>query len=359
MPPPPHGHRNGAVSMADLARELGVSMTTVSRALSDHHSIGPATKQRVQQLARKLDYQPNYVAAALRKGQSRLFGVVVPYIEGGFFPAVIQGIEQAASQAGFSVIVCQSYDNTQLERRNLATLLHAQVAGILLSVARNTAQYQHFDKVRGRGVPIVFFDRIPECTDITAVLLDDFEGGYFSTKHLLAQGYRRIAHLAGPEHLNIYRNRCRGYQAALQENGASDHRLVNELIRYTDMKQEGGAAAMHELLMLPQPPDAVFAAGDYCALGAMQVALKKGLRVPQDLGISGFSNEKFTAATQPSITSVDQRCPEMGKAAARLLLKMLEIGPAFIPRQIVLRPELVIRASSSFTSEKMMLQTSG
>jgi LacI family transcriptional regulator len=338
-PPTPH-----AVSMADLARELGVSMTTISRALSDHHSIGAATKQRVLKLAKKLNYQPNHLAAALRKGQSRLLGVVVPYIEGKFFPSVIQGIEQAASKAGFSVIVCQSHEDVQLERRNVETLLNAQVAGVLVSLARNTQEFHHFDKVRGRGIPLVFFDRIPASEFVNSVVLNDQAGGFAATNHLLEQGCRRIAHLAGPQHLNIYRERQQGYLNALAAHGIEPQQ---ELIIYSDMTQEDGAAAMRQLLMLPNPIDGVFGAGDSAILGALQTLKSQGLRVPQDIALAGFSNEGFTAITEPRLTSVDQRCEEMGEAAVRLFLELAAAPEAlFMQRQVVLQPELFIRESS-------------
>ena len=330
--------------MADLARELGVSMTTVSRALSDHHSIGPATKQRVLKLAKKLNYQPNHLAAALRKGQSRLLGVVVPYIEGKFFPSVIQGIEQAASKAGFSVIVCQSHEDVQLERRNVETLLHAQVAGVLVSLARNTQEFHHFDKVRGRGIPLVFFDRIPTTELINSVILNDHEGAFQATSHLLAQGCRRIAHLAGPQHLNIYRQRRQGYLDALAARGVP---AEEELIIYSDMTVDDGAQAIRQLLALPNPPDSVFGAGDSAILGALQTLKQQGFRVPQDVALAGFSNEGFTSITEPRLTSVDQRCEEMGEAAVRLFLELAATPESpFTQRQVVLQPELFIRESS-------------
>ncbi|MGI4734366.1 MAG: LacI family DNA-binding transcriptional regulator [Janthinobacterium lividum] len=333
-----------AVSMADLARELGVSMTTVSRALSDHHSIGAATKQRVLKLAKKLNYQPNHLAAALRKGQSRLLGVVVPYIEGKFFPSVIQGIEQAASKAGFSVIVCQSHEEVQLERRNVETLLHAQVAGVLVSLARNTQEFHHFDKVRSRGIPLVFFDRIPTTGLINSVVLDDQQGGFQATRHLLEQGCRRIAHLAGPQHLNIYRQRRQGYLDAL---AAYNIEPDEALTVYSDMTTEEGAQAMRQLLALPNPLDGVFGAGDSVILGALQMLKSQGIRVPQDIALAGFSNEGFTAITEPQLTSVDQRCEEMGEAAVRLFLELAAApGAPFVQRQVVLQPELFIRESS-------------
>ena len=330
--------------MADLARELGVSMTTISRALSDHHSIGAATKQRVLKLAKKLNYQPNHLATALRTGQSKLLGVVVPYIEGKFFPSVIQGIEQAASKAGFSVIVCQSHEDVQLERRNVETLLNAQVAGVLVSLARNTQQFQHFDKVRSRGIPLVFFDRIPTTELVNSVVLNDHEGAFQATSHLLEQGCRRIAHLAGPQHLNIYRQRRQGYLDALAAYGLTPE---DELLNYSDMTLEDGAQATRQFLALPTPPDGIFGAGDSVILGALQVLKSQGVRVPQDIALAGFSNESFTAITEPRLTSVDQRCEEMGEAAVRLFLELAAAPEApFTQRQVVLQPELFVRESS-------------
>ena len=330
--------------MADLARELGVSMTTISRALSDHHSIGPATKQAVLKLAKKLNYQPNHLAAALRKGKSKLLGVVVPYIEGRFFASVVHGIETAASKAGFSVIICQSSEDVAQERKNLETLLSAQVAGILISVSRTTVDFRHFEKVRRHGVPLVFFDRILEGDNVNAVLLNDREGAYQATRHLLEQGCRRVAHLAGPQHLNIYKNRRQGYLDALLSYGiAPDEALINDC----DMTLEGGTACMAELLALPNPPDAVFSAGDSAVLGALQLLKSRGIRVPQDVALAGFSNEALTLVAEPMITSVDQRCEEMGQAAFRLFTELVAAeGTSFSQRQVVLQPQLFVRASS-------------
>jgi LacI family transcriptional regulator len=335
---------NSPVSMADLARELGVSMTTISRALSDHHSIGPATKQAVLKLAKKLNYQPNRLAAALRKGKSKLLGVIVPYIEGRFFASVVHGIETAASRAGYSVIICQSNEDVVQERKNLETLLSAQVAGILVSVSRTTLDFRHFDKARKYGVPLVFFDRIPEGDDVNAVVLNDQVGGYQATRHLLEQGCRRIAHLAGAQHLNIYKNRRQGYLDALQSYGiVPDEALIID----SDMTVEGGQESMAKLLALPRPPDAVFSAGDSAILGALQLLRSRGLRVPQDMALAGYSNEALTLVAEPNLTSVDQRCEEMGQAAFRLFTDLVEAeGAAFSQRQVMLQPQLFVRASS-------------
>ena len=330
--------------MADLARELGVSMTTISRALSDHHSIGTATKQAVLKLAKKLNYQPNHLAAALRKGKSKLLGVMVPYIEGRFFASVVHGIETAASRAGFSIIMCQSNEDVAQERKNIDTLLRAQVAGILVSISRSTTDFHHFDKVRKHKVPLVFFDRILEGDNVNAVLLNDREGAYQATRHLLEQGCQRVAHMGGPLHLNIYKNRRQGYLDALQERGiAPDDRLIFT----SNLTIETGRDSMAQLLDLPEPPDAVFAASDSALLGALQILKSRVLRVPEDVALAGFSNEALTTATEPQLTSVDQRCEEMGQAAFRLFTELVEAeGAPFAHRQVVLQPQLFVRASS-------------
>ncbi|UYZ62101.1 LacI family DNA-binding transcriptional regulator [Hymenobacter weizhouensis] len=331
-------------SISDLAKQLGVSVSTVSRALSDHASISDATKKRVWKLARELHYQPNHLAAGLRKGRSNLLGVIVPHIDGHFFALVVKGIETVATRAGFNVMICQSNEDVAHERKNIETLLSAQVEGILVSLARTTRDFRHFEKVRKQEIPLVFFDRVLDGLDVSAVVLDDREGGYQSTKHLLAQGCRRIAHFGGPQHLNIYKNRRQGYVDALLEHGLP---LDEDLIFYCDMTQEDGMEGMERLLSLPHPPDAVFSASDFSIVGALQVIKSRGLRVPQDIALAGFSNETFTSLTEPMLTSIDQRCEQMGQSAVRLFLEMLEEKTSkFSPRRIVLQPDLLIRDSS-------------
>ena len=331
-------------SILDIAQELNLAVSTVSRALSGHQRISAATRQLVGDVAERLNYQPNHLAAALRKGRSNTLGVIVPHIDGHFFALVLKGIEAVANQAGFNVMLCQSNEDYRHEAKNIETLINAQVDGILVSLARTTHDFAPFEKVRKRDIPLVFFDRILDGLDVSAVVLDDEEGGYQATRHLLEQGHRRIAHFGGPQHLNIYKNRYLGYCRALREQGLA---VETDIVVFNDMTLEDGIVGMRQLLALPQRPEALFSASDFSAVGGLQVLKEHRVRVPQDLAVVGFSNETFTSLTEPMLSSVDQRCEEMGQAAVRLLLDMVQDHtPHAAPRKIVLQPALLKRQSS-------------
>lgn len=332
------------ISITDIAQLLDISVSTVSRALRGHSAISEATIKRVADVAKSLGYQPNSMAAGLRRGRSNMLGLIVPHIDGNFFSQVVKGIEAAASKAGYHVLICQSNEDVAHERENLETLMNAQVEGILVSLARTTREFEHFENVRKRDIPLVFFDRILEGHDVSAVVIDDRAGGYRATKHLLDQGYRRIAHFGGPQYLNIYKHRRQGYEDALREYGLP---VPEELLYFCDMRMEDGAVGMKQLLALPQPPDAIFSSSDFSLVGALEVLKERGLRVPQDVGLVGFSNELFSRLTEPKLTSIDQHCELMGTTATRLLLQIMEEqGRRFAPRHIVLQPDLCVRASS-------------
>lgn len=333
------------ISLIDLARHLNLSTSTVSRALADQAGISEATKVRVRQLAADLHYLPNTLAASLRKGHTQTLGLIVPHLTGYFFPAVMTGIEKVASETGYNVVMCQSNEDVRRERQNIATLLAARVEGIILSVSATThADTHHLAQVREQGTPLVFFDRVPAQFHSSAVVLDDFQGAYRAVSHLLEQGCTRVAHLAGPQHLNTSRNRYLGYLEALRAHGLPpDDQLVYSLEASTI---EAGRRGMQQLLALPSPPDAVFAAYAYPAAGALDVLQAQGRRVPQEVAVACFSNEPFTAMPQFGLTTVDQRAEQMGETAVRLLLQLLKRGPEYTPPHIVLKPELCIRASS-------------
>ncbi|GAC1368431.1 MAG: LacI family DNA-binding transcriptional regulator [Hymenobacter sp.] len=337
--------RKQQTSIRDLAQQLNLSTTTVSRALADHRGISEITKERVRKLAQELHYRPNQLAAALRKGHSKTLGVVVPHIKGYFFPSVMNGIEKVAAREGFNVMMCQSNEDVKREKRNVETLVDAQVEGILISVSATTQlEVEHFEQVRRQGIPLVFFDRVPELPNSMAVILDDFQGAYQSVSHLIEQGCTRIAHLAGPQHLNTSRNRYLGYVAALRAHGLA---FEEEWVYFLPaMSHDAGRVGMQHLLAQAAPFDGVFAAYAIPTVGAMEVLREHSIRVPHDMALACFSNEPFTAMTQPQLTVIDQRAEQMGETAVRLFLQLLKRGPAYAPPHLMLKPELIIRNSS-------------
>ena len=340
--------QNRRASLTDVAKALQLSPSTVSRALADHKDVSEATKVRVRQLAEELRYQPNQLAAALRRGRSNTLGVLVPHITGHFFPQVVNGIAIEAARLGFNVMICQSNEDGQQERKNIDLLMNSQVEGILVSLSKTTVDLSHFETVRAQNVPLVFFDRVADDfrgANVSAVLLDDYQGAYQVVSHFIEQGCTRIAHLTGLRHLNIHRNRHQGYRDALAAHGLE---IDEAYVAQCPMNQQGGAQAIAEMLKLPNPPDAVFASNDLAAAGAMQVIKAHGLRVPHDVAVAGFSNEAFATLTEPNLTSVDQGCETMGISAVRLLQKMLSPNPDRLaqPRNVVLKPRLLVRESS-------------
>jgi LacI family transcriptional regulator len=327
----------------DIAKELNITASTVSRALNGNTRISEATREAVQEAARKLNYHHNQIASALRSGRSYTVGVIVPTADRSFFSKVVRGIEEELDKSGYNVIICQSNDRYESEKRHIEALLRLRADGIILSVAKQTRDYAHFTQLKQKNVPLVFFDRVNDKLGVSSVSVDDFSGAYQATQHLIQQGCKRIAHFAGLQHIGIYRERLRGYIEALQDAG---FQTDESLIYYSnDLFPEDGAAGMRQLLQHPHPPDAVFSASDYAALGAMQVLKEHKIAIPQDIALAGFANEPLGSFVEPGLTTVNQHGLQMGAAAAKLFLEQIE-QHAYAPRKMVLNPELLVRASS-------------
>lgn len=328
----------------DIAKKLNITASTVSRALKDHPRISEETKKAVQKVAMKMNYQPNHIAAALRKGRSNIIGIIVPTADRSFFSSVIRGIEEIANQSRYNVMICQTYDIHQKEIDTVEALLNARVDGIIASHAKETSNFDHFQKVKNKGIPLVLFDRVSDEVDVSNVVIDDFLGGYKATEHLISQGCVRIAHFTSTRKIAIYKERMRGYREALDKYGMP---FDNSLVVESNMQLEGGRASMAKLIESGNLPDAVFSSSAYSAMGAMQVLKENNLRVPQDVALVAFSNEPFTSFTDPALTTVDQHPMRMGNAAAEIFLREMNAGnKKYIPQKVVLKPELIIRPSS-------------
>lgn len=328
----------------DIAKEVGLTAATVSRALNNNPKISEKTRKLVQETAQKMNYEQNTLARALKSGKSYNVGVIVPRMDSNFFASVIRGIEEELYPKGYHVIVCQTHDQENQEAGNINSLLNAQVDGILMSISNAKTKNKIFDNIAYKKVPLIFFDRKKEIPGVSSVTIDDFNGAYQATKHLIEQGCKRIAHLSNNRSLEIFKNRYLGYKQAILDHGLEfDESLVIE----TFSKVIEGRKTTKKLLKMANPPDAIFSSSDFSALGAIQEIKEQGLRIPEDISVVGFSNEPFTKFMELSITSVDQSPIEMGRIAAKVFLKEVDNKePKKESEKIVLQPELVIRDSS-------------
>jgi len=335
--------KTGQVTIKDIAKQLNISPSTVSRALRNHPDISPETKKAVNALAKELDYHPDSVAQSLQKRRTNLIGVIVPEIKHNFFSAAISGIEEVAYRAGYAIIVSQSNENFEREVVNVRALMSNRVAGLLISISQNTTDSEHFRVLERHKTPFVFFDRVCEDVNASKVMVDDFAGGYTATEHLIKKGYQRIAHLAGPKHISISKKRLDGYKSALKQNNM----FYDEgLVVYGGLNEEDGRSGFQQLLQLEQMPDAIFAVNDPVAIGAFEKIKEHGLRIPKDIALVGFSNNPISALVDPSLTTVDQPAYEVGKRAAILLIEQINSGDDFVPREEVLKTKLIVRNST-------------
>ena len=330
-------------TLRDIALNLGVSISTVSRALSGAPEVNDQTKEAVLKAAKRLNYEPNHVAQSLRSNKTKTIGIVVPNLISHFFSATISGIQTTAAEKGYNVMICQSNESFATEVSNIHMMMSHRVDGLLISLSKETESYDHLHTILNRGIPLVFFDRVCDELNTSRVTVDDHDGAFKATEHLIETGRRRIAHICGPEQLSISKNRLQGYLDALKMHGIP---VSEELILHSSFKDEDIAEHTNTLLNLPNPPDAIFAVNDLVAVQAMLAIKKRGLRVPQDIAMVGFTNTPVSALIEPSLTTVAQPAYQIGHIAAKHILEQINYPQEFIPQSIVLQTELVVRNSS-------------
>jgi LacI family transcriptional regulator len=334
----------GQATIKDIARELNVSSSTVSRALKDYPGISAETKRKVKDLAEKLNYRPNAVALSLRKSKSFTIGVIIPELVHFFFSTVISGIEEVAYKNGYNVILCQTNEKFGREISSIETMISNQIDGLLVSYSKETTDFSHFSKLLELEFPVVFFDRTPQIEKTVNITVNDFDGAYKATKHLIDQGYKKILHLAGPPNLKISKNRKDGYLAALKNSGIEiDEGLIITCPEGSD--KESFDLALQIFGNEAQRPDAVFAHHDIVAAGAMMAIKSLGLRIPEDVGIVGFSNWQFASMIDPPLSTVMQPGAKLGEKATEMLLGMID-KKEVVQHNIELDTELIVRKSS-------------
>ncbi|WP_298537423.1 LacI family DNA-binding transcriptional regulator [uncultured Algibacter sp.] len=327
----------------DIAKKLGITGATVSRALNNNPKISKATKALVLKTAVEMNYEQNKLALALKSGKSFNVGVVVPRIDMIFFASIIRAIEDELAPHGYHIIICQTHDDEEKENKYLDTLLNAQVDGILISSSNKKTK--PFNRVLLKNIPLVFFDRKQVMNGVSSVTIDDFDGAYKATKHLIMEGYTRIAHFSGNRDIDIYKNRFLGYKQALIDH---DIKFSTNYVIQTPSNTVAGRQALKQLLKLKQAPDAIFSASDLAALGAIQELKQHSIKIPDEFAVVGFSNEPFTKFMEPSISTVDQSPLKMGEIAAQVFLQQVSNSSGKkVKKNIILPPELIIRKSSS------------
>jgi DNA-binding LacI/PurR family transcriptional regulator len=338
-------HKRHPATILDIARELHISKSTVSRALHGHSDINEQTRKAVLETARKLEYQPNLLAYGLAKNKSMTIGIIVPEFINSFFPFIIIGAQEVANPAGYHVLICQSNESYQTEIANTNVLLSSRVDGLLVSLTGETPNIDHFKKFERAGIPVVYFNRVCKDTHVSKVIVDDYEGAFKGVVHLIENGCRRIAHIAGPANLQMSQNRLRGYLDALAQHGIEKD---SSLIIDYDLNPQQATECAKRLFDLPLPPDGLFAVNDPAAIAAMLVAKERAIKIPDELAVLGFSNEPTSALIEPGLTTLAQPMADIGRTAISMLFDQIDSADDEVvePETRVLKTTLIVRGSS-------------
>jgi LacI family transcriptional regulator len=336
-------HKKTDPTIHDIARELKISASTVSRALQNNPRISLKTRDKIKATADIMGYHPNTLASNLRNKRSSTIGIVVPLINRHFFASVISGVEDVAFKSGYTVVISQSNDLANKEIAIVQSMFANRVDGLIISIAMEINTFEHLKMFGKKNIPLVFFDRAVSEIETNKIVIDDFMCGFHIAQHLIDQGYKRIGHIAGPQNLMIYANRKKGYLEALKKNGIT---CDENLVVSNFLTGDDGVAAIKQLMSLQNPPDAVFCGNDTTALSSIMYLRDQGIRVPDDIGIVGFSNEPYSRVVSPSISTVALPGFLMGQKAAELILNQIENKERTF-KTLVMPTELIIRESSA------------
>ena len=336
------------ITIKTIAKELGVSTSTVSKALKDSHEISIETKKKIQAYANLYNYKPNHLALQLRNQKTKVIGVILPKIVHHFFSTVIMGIEEGANKKGYNIMVCFSNESYKKEVETLKVLSNGSVDGILMSVASETLKnkdFNHFKELVSEEIPFVLFDRVVDEILCDKVVVDDVGAGFKATKHLLENGRKKIALITTPNHVNVGALRRQGYEKALiEEYIKTDKSLIVEIDETKDIKKQIEK-------VFEQDIDAVFAVNEIYAANSMRIAKEKGLSIPNDISIIGFTDGLISEYSSPSITTIAQHGFTMGQQAVEVLIERIEKeSEVYKPKKIVISSDLKLRESTKPSS---------
>ncbi len=329
-------------TIKDIAKELKVSFSTVSRALKDHPEISIKTRELVKKTAKAMNYRPNPIAVALKTSKSYTIGIIVPKIVNSFYAAVVEGIEEVADKHGYQVFVSSTNEDFIKEKKYVDAYINSSADGIILSLSRETEDFSHIQHLKDLGVPTVLFDRTVKNIKIPRVIIDDAQAAYKAVMHLIKGGAKNIALLSGPKHLLVGRNRIRGYKKALEKAGLT---FEPELAIHSNFTIDDAQKATKELLS-KREVDAIFCLNDDLAIGAVYAAQDLGKKIPEELAIVGFYNSKRSQYMNPSISTIDLNPHEIGVLTAGLLFEEITGEETDIEKEIIVPSNLIIRESS-------------
>lgn len=335
------------VTIYDIAEALGISPTTVSRGLKDNPAIKKSTRKKISDMAKSMGYRSNSFASNLRTNRTNTIGAIIPRINSHFMADTIAGIEKVINDADFNLIISQSQEMVEKEIKNARTMFNNRVDGLLVSLAYDTENIEHFNQFLNKGIPIIFFDRVYDHPQCPTIVLDNYKAGYDATKHLIDQGCKRMMHITANLSKNVYSDRFRGFKDALQKYNLP---YDENSILLNGLSQEDGIDAAKKILTLKNRPDGIFVANDSCAAACIHELKNNGVNIPADIAFVGFNNDPVSRVVEPNLTTINYKGFEMGELAAKILIGYLQDDQDLAFTQtILLRHELIIRNSSKRT----------
>ena len=332
------------ITIYDIAKVLGVSIATVSRALKDNPAVSKSTRKKILQTAKKMGYRPNNFASNLRTQKTHTIGIIIHELNSNFIISVLTGVEMVTAEAGYDLIIAHSSETAKKEVANVHNLFHKRVDGLIASLAYDTEDLSHFDPFIKKGTPVVYFDRVDDNAVGLKVVIDNVKAGFIATEHLIRQGCRDIVHITASLKRNVYADRLMGYRQALLDNGLP---YREDRVMVDDLSREAAIAAAQRILKMQPRPDGVFVTNDFCASVCMQKLKEEGVRIPEDIAVVGFNNDVICQIVEPRLTTIDYPGREIGEVAARHLIGLLKGNSNNnSTNTVILKSQLVVRASS-------------
>ena len=334
------------VTIYDIAGRLGISPTTVSRALNNHKAVNEQTKQRIFKEAKEMGYRSNIFASNLRSKRTNTIGVIVPRLNSPFQSSAIAGMEKIANESGFNLVISQSLESLEKEIANVQMMFNSRVDGLLVSLVDDPDNIQHFQPFIDKGIPLLFYDRVAHQAGCTGVIIDNVQAAYDATSHLIEQGCQNIVHVLGNPTINVYANRLKGYRYALLDH---DLPYLPENVIYSDLSEESGELIVQKLIKMKNRPDGLFVSNDSCAASCINFLKQEGIKVPADIAVVGFNNDMISRLMEPKLSTINYPGFEMGEVAMKSIVNHLNglLGEILLnTNTTTLRSELIIRESS-------------